>query len=217
MPAPQIVVDQRERNAELLSGLEGLGAVVTLRTVPVGDYIVSSRICVERKTVRDFESSLISGRLFDQASRLREAYEFPMLLLEGQKSDFLLRRRSITGAIVALYVRFGICVIESESIEETASLLVSIAAQEQDTRERLPSVKGAARARSGAESKEAIVANIPGIGPKLARSLLRRFGSVRAIAEAGTAELTCVDKIGAKKAALIRSTLNELYQPAETV
>jgi ERCC4-type nuclease len=56
------------------------------------------------------------------------------------------------------------------------------------------------------------VGNIPGVGPKLARSLLAHFKSVRNIANADKSELVKVDKIGKKKADAIHSTLNALYK-----
>ena len=34
-----VIVDNRERNAELLSELEALGVAITVETLPVGDYV----------------------------------------------------------------------------------------------------------------------------------------------------------------------------------
>ena len=60
----KIIVDQRERNLELINALHENGVEVEIKTIPVGDYILSDRICVERKTVSDFESSIINGLNF---------------------------------------------------------------------------------------------------------------------------------------------------------
>ncbi len=49
--------------------------------------MVSSRICVERKTVQDLVSSIFDGSLFDQAARLKEAYELPVPIIEGSLSE----------------------------------------------------------------------------------------------------------------------------------
>ncbi len=207
----RLIVDQRERNTELLESLEQMGFAIDLRTIPVGDYVVSDRICVERKTVSDFEGSIINGRLFDQLGRLREAYEFPILVLEGDRETFRLKHSVINGAIVAIYVDFGMPVMFSQGPENTAEIITAIARREQDGKKRLPSLKGGARAHSNEQFQELIVGNLPGIGPKLAKSLLKHFGSVKAIADADPGELIDVEKIGKKKAALIHKTLNHRY------
>jgi Fanconi anemia group M protein len=212
MHAPEIIVDQRERNTELLKRLEELGVRIALVTLNVGDYVISDRICIERKTVPDFEGSIINGRLFDQLGRLREHYSYPMLLLEGDRDAFRMRRRAITGAVASLYVRYGIPVIMSESPTESAAIMESIARQEQDSEERLPSLKGGAKAYTSTQFQEFVVGNLPGVGPKLAKSLLKHFHSVRRIANAEVEELMEVDKVGEKKARLIHETLNGPYE-----
>ena len=50
--------------------------MVNYRVLDVADYLVQD-YAIERKSVRDFVSSLFSGRLFDQAYRLGEAFQTP--------------------------------------------------------------------------------------------------------------------------------------------
>ncbi len=215
MDGPEIIIDQRERNGELLRKLEELGATIAVATLHVGDYIISDRVCVERKTISDFESSLISGRLFEQAKRMKEHYASPILMLEGDRDGFRMHGRAITGAIVSLYINHGMQVITSESPEESASILFSMAAQEQDRAERMPSMKGGARAYTASQFQEFIVGNLPGIGPKLAKELLKHFGTINRIANSGVDELAEVNKVGKKKAKLIHDTLNGQYDVSE--
>jgi Fanconi anemia group M protein len=212
MDQPKIIVDQRERNLDLLDHLKEFGATVAMATLHIGDYIISDRICVERKTVADFEGSIINGRLFEQAERMKSHYSCPILLLEGDREEFRMHKRAITGAMVSLYVTYGIPVITSESPAESASILVSMAVQEQDSTERMPSPKGGARAYTSAQFQEFIIGNLPGIGPKLAKSLLTHFGTIRSIANASAEELMDVDGVGKKKAGRIYKTLNETYK-----
>lgn len=207
-----IIVDQRERNAELVSGLERLGCEIEFRTAPVGDYIVSDRVCVERKTISDFEGSIINGRLFDQLERLGETYELPILVLEGDRETFRMKHNVINGTIVAVYIDYGIPVLFSNGPANTAEIIASVAKREQSGKKREPSMKGAARAYTNNQFQEYVVGNLPGVGPKLARSLLKHFGNVRAVANADVEKLVEVEKIGKVKAQRIHDTINRAYE-----
>jgi len=79
-----IIVDHRERYSGISRLLVGLGAEITEEQLAVGDYILSDRMAVERKRATDFLDSLIKKRLFDQIGRLADAYQRPVLLIEGE-------------------------------------------------------------------------------------------------------------------------------------
>lgn len=202
----KVIADQRERNPELLEGLERNNLDVTVKTLHVGDFIISDRVCIERKTIFDFESSVISGRLFDQIKRMKEHYGFPILLIEGNMDDFRMKSKVINGTIASLYIDYGIVAMTSRDPETTAELIASIAKHEQDGDTREPSPKGGMRARSHEQFQEYIIGNLPGVGPKLARSLLEHFGNAKEIANASVEELMKVDKVGRIKAERIRET-----------
>lgn len=212
-----VIMDGRERNAELIEGLHSNGIEIDQRTVHVGDYVVSDRVCIERKTVSDFESSLMNGRLFDQVKRLKDNYERPIIIIEGDRDDFRLGRKVIVGALVALYVDNGIEVMLSDGPEDTSDMIASIAKHEQQQNDREPTMKGGRRAYTTSHFQEYMIGNLPGIGPKLARSLLKHFKSIRSIANADVKELMKVEKIGKKKAGAIHKTLNAAYEELESV
>ncbi len=206
-----VIMDNRERNTKLIGALEGAGMEVRIAPVPVGDYVISDRVCIERKTVRDFESSLMSGRLFDQVGRLKEHYPSPIILLEGSREEFRLSGNVIAGALAYLYIDSSVQVLMSESPEESAKLIELMARHEQEPNRREPSLKGGAKAYTDMEYQERIIGNLPGIGPKLAKSLLKRFRSIRGLANATVEELMEVDKIGKKKAGRIRLLMDAEY------
>ena len=208
----RVIVDERERNQELRDALEASGIEIDEKTIHVGDYVISDRVCVERKTVSDFESSLMNGRLLDQVKRLKEHYSLPIIIVEGDPDKFRLGKNAITGAMVALYVDNGIEVIMSGSPKETSEIIAVIAKHEQNGNMREPSLKGGRRAYSTANYQEYIVANLPGIGPKLARSLLKHFKTIKKIANAKIEDLMEVEKIGKKKAGRIHSVITEQYK-----
>ncbi len=207
----KVIVDIRERNAELVEAISENGVDVEFMKLEVGDYAISDRICVERKTVSDFESSIVSGRLFEQAERLHESYQVPIIILEGDQDYLRLNGKVISGTIAALCVDYGIYVLYANGAGATAEMVARLAKREQDDERRELSLKGGARSRTLGQFQERVVANIPGIGPKLARKLLKHFRTIRNIAMAEPKELMKVEKIGSKKAEMVISTLNRDY------
>src|SRR5215467_14861230 len=76
----RVIVDERERPSGVPDELARIGATVSYQVLDVADYVVRE-YAIERKSSRDFVSSLFSGRLFDQANRLTQAYETPLLVI----------------------------------------------------------------------------------------------------------------------------------------
>ena len=208
----RIIVDSRERNNDLLSTLISSGITIENSTIPVGDYILSDRLCVERKTIADFQASIINGRLFEQIKQLKNTYELPLLILEGDTKEFYMSNESITGAICSIFLREHIHIIRSSSPVETADILAMLAKQEQIVELRMPSMKGGRRIYTKKQAMEYIIGNIPGIGPKLAISLLEHFKNIKNIANAEITELMSINKIGKIKAEQIKNILNDNYE-----
>src|SRR5512135_1354649 len=88
-----ICVDSNEASSrrDILNYLRLSGVVVDIQKLTVCDYVVSDRVGIERKDVADFLGSMKDGRLFSQAKAMVEAYERPVIVLEGQVSRALKR------------------------------------------------------------------------------------------------------------------------------
>ncbi|OBA23690.1 hypothetical protein METBIDRAFT_38064 [Metschnikowia bicuspidata var. bicuspidata NRRL YB-4993] len=82
----RIIVDTREFSSSLpnLSYRAGIKVIPCMLTV--GDYIISPKICVERKSIPDLIGSFKSGRLFLQCEQMFRHYELPCLLIEFDES-----------------------------------------------------------------------------------------------------------------------------------
>ncbi len=200
-----IIVDDRELAvAKHLSNPK-------VQRIEVGDFIISDRVAVERKTAHDFVSSIVDGRLFQQASQLREHYEKPLIIVEG--GDIYGQRNvhpnAIKGALLSLLVDWGIPVVFTENMEETAQFLELLSKREWE-KGREPSVQKA-RALTLDERQERLVASLPGINLKLAKRLLGVFGSPLSVFNATLYELMSVEGIGSGKASEIKKVLESEY------
>ncbi|QGX95480.1 DEAD/DEAH box helicase [Haloplanus rallus] len=212
----EIVVDQRELDSAIARDLSTREGVETrLETLAVGDYVVSDRVAVERKTVSDFLDTLTGGdrSLFEQVGDLSRHYARPVVLLEGEGlyEERNVHPDAIRGALASLSVDFGVSVLRTEGEADTADLLAVLAKREQTTSDRAVSVHGEKSAKTLDEQQEYVVGAIADIGPVTARSLLEHFGSVEAVMTAREEDLLAVDGVGEVTADRIRTVVGSDY------
>ncbi|RLE48766.1 MAG: hypothetical protein DRJ18_01310 [Candidatus Methanomethylicota archaeon] len=201
--ALRAIVDEREKGCKVPWHLRTLGVRVLFKRLAVGDYILSSDCAVERKTARDFVNSVSSGRIFDQAYRLAESYSKPTLIIEGDVriaiSTLKAGIRSFFGALAFLWMAYDVATFFTSSELETAELLYALIKHEQaEIRKRIV-IRGKPKLETLREKQLFVVQSFPGIGPKLAERLLRRFGSIKRIVNAAPIELALVEGLGRKR------------------
>ena len=211
--ALKIVVDSREPDL-IVALLVELGIDIEKRTITPGDYIVSSECGIERKTVKDFINSVFSGRVFEQVNRLREAYEKPILILEGDIEEELVlmnNSRSFWGALLKIQSDMSIPVLCTPSILNTANLLYTLANRIQKKKQDKISIHHKPKLMTQKDWQVYVVASLPSIGGELAERLLIHFGSVRNIFQANLLDLIKVEGVGKVKARKIKDILDEKY------
>lgn len=210
--AGAIFVDSRERDMAKL--LEALGLEVTVRNLEVGDYVVSDRVAIERKTAQDFVSSIIDPErnLFRQIADLARTYDRPVLILEGRDLyTTQMNAASIQGALASVAVDYGVPIIPTDDRDETARVIALLVRREtQEGRE--PKVHGHKTARTLKEQQEYLISAIPSIGPTVARNLLKHFGSIERIMTASAEELQDAPLVGPKIAQRIRELVSGEYK-----
>ena len=198
-----VLADDREQSGECVRQLRGLGAIVHCQRLPVADFVCSERVAVERKTSADFESSVMDGRLFQQAAELKANFASPLLTIVG--NDFKrLERKARWGAFLSLSIDCQVPVFFLESERSLAEFLYTVGFREQLRPSKEQRLRFEKRAFDSSQSKQFIVESLPGVGPALAKSLLEHFGSVENVFTAEEEELLEVEGIGEDKARLIR-------------
>lgn len=213
----RVVVDSRETNSDVVRKLIDLGVELKIETLKTGDYVLSDRCIAERKTASDFCASIIDGRLFTQITSLRDSYEKPFVLVEGE-TLYGLRNvlpQAIVGALATILVDHGVPVVRTESGEETALLLASIARREQLENKREPRVRVKHRPATVKEAQEFVVAGLPNVDAVRARRLLEEFETVEQVFTKSEEELTQVHGIGKKTARRIREVIGSKYVGSE--
>ncbi|WP_461866926.1 DEAD/DEAH box helicase [Thermococcus sp.] len=207
-----VYVDTRELRSQVPKYLKEMGADIQVKTLDVGDYIVSEEIAVERKSANDFIQSIIDGRLFDQVKRLREAYERPIIVIEGQLYGIRnVHPNAIRGAIAAVTVDWGVPVLFAQDPKETASYIYLMAKREQEGRKKEVAVRSEKKTLTLADRQRLIIEGLPNVSATLAKRLLKHFGNVERVFTATEEELMEVEGIGEKKAREIRRVITAPY------
>ena len=210
----EVVADSRELGALVTRELAKLGAIITSQTLEVGDFVLSDRIVVERKDVEDFASSIIDGRLFQQAVKLKEAYAKPIFVVEGEAllGSGRVRPEAMMGAYASILIDYGIPIVWAQKPSEAAQLMFAIARREQTQDKRKPRIMTAAKPSTLENQQEFIVASLPNIDNARARKLLSSFQTVERIFQASEEELMSVTGIGEKISEEIRRVLTSKYR-----
>ncbi|MHA1730320.1 MAG: DEAD/DEAH box helicase [Promethearchaeota archaeon] len=210
---PTVLVDHRETASPVVKTLDLLGATVELHALAVGDYVVSPRVGVERKTGRDFVDSMKDGRLFAEITDLVRSFTVPILVLEGSPLEVSsMAPGAVMGAISALVTKFRVHLLQTRDAKDTARHLLALAKYSQKAKAKTVPIRFRKTSGDPSAVLEALVARVPGINIARARALLRKFGTLRALFSAGTGELQAVEGIGPKLAREIEEVATREYE-----
>jgi len=205
----RIIVDERERKSGIPDLLKSVGLNIEMKTLPVGDYIVAPETVVERKSIHDLISSVFDGRLFDQCSRLKEHFQHPIILIEGNVDEI----EEITdnplifyGALSTVALDFKIPVIPTPSAAHTAKLLISLCSRKDPPKG--PYLKKIKKSSDLQKQQLAVLCSLPGIGDKFAVRMLEKFGTPLKVFTATTIELSKVEGLGEARAKKIKKMLD---------
>jgi len=210
MNSLRIIIDERERKSGIPELLKKVGVNVEIKTLSIGDYIVAPETVVERKSIKDFMSSIFDGRLFDQCNRLKEHFQFPIILIEGDVDEI----DEITdnplvfyGAMSSIAIDFKIPIIPTPNASHTAKLLVSMCSRKDVTKG--PFLKKIRKSNDIQRQQLSVLCSLPGVGEKLAVRLLEKFGTPIRSLSASVSELSKVNGLGSARAKKIKNMLEK--------
>jgi Fanconi anemia group M protein len=191
---PKIIIDYREKNSLVASELIKLGFEIEFKELKVADYLIN-HIAIERKTVSDFISSMINGRLTKQLEELQQ-YEDKLLLIEGFEERELysddsqkgVSSNAVRGFLLSILLKHKIPIIFAKNSEDTARF-IDVLSRKKEKESPLNVTKKSLDKR---ERLQFILEGFPGIGPKTAKKLLEKFKTLRNISNVPIEEITQV-------------------------
>lgn len=212
-PIPEpvtLLVDHREP-AEMVDRLRTVTNLeVDVRHLDLGDYVLPESLIIERKTVADFVTSVTADdkRLFHQTDRLAEVEGARILLLEG---DIYAQSRmsllQLTGAMSFIVAIQNVSFIPTVSLAHSAHMIAKLVRHRKFGLGYDLGLRGAAPA-APSDAAAYILEGVPGVSATRARTLLRHFGSLRAVALADETALLAVAGIGPSTAKNIVSVFS---------
>jgi len=239
-----LIVDVRERG--LAASLTTLGTPFTTRALEVGDFLIQASdgrplLVVERKSHADFAASNRDGRYREQRARLmtvRGNGAAVLYILEGTWSAALTgmygstSEKTLQRLTTRLLLRYGIPVLASSSIAETARWAATLLAQLTEDagvfepEEGLSAATASAIAdytatfsavkkgnKDAASTAAAMLSAVPGLGAKKVEALLAAH-SVGSLTAFSITELAALDVggrvLGPKAAATLHEALHHI-------
>jgi ERCC4-type nuclease len=179
---PTIIVDSHEATSAsgIVKKLVENGVTITTKHLEKGDYVISDRCAIERKTVRDFAYTLTRRHLFDQILTLKNHYETTILLLEGYLPMIYKFTRvnpmAIWGAMFSL-AKKGIPLIHTSNQKETVDFLITAGKQEQFVSKRIPTLHAVKNKQTLGDSQLYLIASLPNIGHEKAVAILQTYNT----------------------------------------
>jgi len=208
----KVIMDYRERNSLVYSSLVNRGFEVQVRELKVADYIVND-VAIERKTVSDFLSSMISKHLSKQLEELRQ-YKNRLLIIEGTDEQELysearhldggMHPNSVRGFLISIVLKYKTPMIFTKNSEDTAEFISVLSKR----KEKEASLNVTKKNLNKKERMQFILESFPQIGPKSAKKLLEHFKSLKSIFSAPQEEL---EKILGRKAELVKKIIEDKY------
>jgi len=209
-----IKIDFREKDCgvgEILNQRYGVNIIE--EKLLIGDYVIGEDIVVERKTTSDFAQSVVDGRLFKQAKRMRHSFDWSLFIVEGDtacNNPVNIHTHAFKGALVSIALRWQIPILFSVNINETA-LILWLAARQTVKAYKDLFLRQGRRPKRLYKQQLYILQGLPKIGPHLARTLLNHFGSVETVITASEKDLTGVKGVGKKKASQIKKLVSQKF------
>jgi len=198
---PIVVADIHEKNSLVISELFSLGIQVKFEKLDVADFLINS-VAVERKTISDFLSSMISKRLSQQLENLGQ-YEKRFLIIEGideqnlyTEKEKVINSNAVRGFLLDIILKYQIPIIFSKNYEDTARFLDILARKPDKTSSSLRMKR---KTLNKKEQMQFILEGFPGIGAETAKKLLSRFKTIKNIINSEELEKEIGKKAGAFK------------------
>ena len=214
-------IDHRE--SDLIRCLEQIEEKGNVNALPVGDIWVGRTdeqmeggLVIERKSIRDFEASILDGRYREQKGRIlafcNDRKAQPMYILEGawNSATGRLQKKALLKIANRLVLHYQIPVIHTANVQETAEVVQSLMEQWKEDPTTLQRTTELIKVSDGIHVQKkanamdprqfgiSCLAQCTGVSVKMAEALMDTFGTFVGVMAATVKEIQEV-KVGTRR------------------
>lgn len=205
--------------------LRAIDVPVDVRKLPC-DYVIKDAdgvyVCLERKTVNDLISSLLTGRVFRELDSLSSIAEevrpifFYHGSFKGAERVLGIEKIRIAMSMIAMFAyRLNIPIVYIPT-REIPSFLKTLHYQAQ-TKGKKVSVRFPKRYGTLYDAQLNVVTMLPGVGGEVGKQLLEELNTLRALANADEGELKKVRGVGKEIARRVYELFNTPIDEAKKI
>lgn len=210
-----LVISPRASAMGLKSELETAGFVIEERELECADVVISPRVAASVHTLDQFIRGISDGSVFATLAKLKHEYLHPILIVQGapQGEGSQAGNAAVYDALSAVLAEYHVSVLSTANASETATMIASLSRQEEA---KQGGHKKPVQTTLDPTSRQMfMVQGLPNVSATLAQRLLKRFGSIKGIADADVEELMRVEGIGRVIGEGIHAVLRQRYNVEE--
>jgi len=158
----------------------------TIENLPIGD-IIENGFCIERKSPKDFLSSILNHHVFNQAINLHDNYpERCVIIVEADLKSLVdtihfsgipnITIEGVRGAIASLYIKYKVPVLLASNRHGFVEMVNKLLEKNNESKEELVFIESPISKRK-ANYKLQILMQIPKIGYKKAQKILDHYAT----------------------------------------
>lgn len=197
-----LVADTAQKGNEILLELEEKKARVIYSNLQIGDYQITDNVYVTYMTSEEFNQRLADKRLYRQVLELKRSCPEPVIIVEGPSVYKVSGANTnvINGALAFINILNRIPVVFTSSPQESADIIFMATNQMQfGLGFEVHVDEQRMKKRDYKEIQLDIIGALPGVGPVLAKAMLKNHGSLQSVFSADSEELNATEGLDEAK------------------
>ena len=179
-----LVADAAQKGSEILVALADKKVRLVYANLQIGDYQITDNVYITYMTSESFIRGIADKRLYRQVLELKRAVPEPIMVVEGPSvyESKGVNAYQINGALAFISVLNRIPVVFTSDPEESADILFMATNQMQfGLGYDVHPDDQKARKREYKEIQQNVLTALPGVGPAVAKSLIKKHKSLKDI------------------------------------
>lgn len=226
-----LIVDSYSSNVTVTNLLKEKGIAIVVTSMKSGQYQVTDSCVIWHMTSAELARLTADKSIFRRVLEFKRSVPEPVVLVEGDPlahSD-VVSVNALRGALSFIAMHNRVPILTAANTNDVAELIYIMTNQAQNgmgltlsepAPAEIPAPAEPEKTAGGngtlpkdpAELQEYIVRAVPEVGPAIAKAMIKKYGTLRAVFAASAKDLTQVEGIGPKKAKKIAEFVDGKFE-----